>query len=239
MLFMHLLSQPASLLWRYWRPWRRGILIDTYNYKILWFLFLVHVCFFRSIVEFATWELSGPAAKTSTAMPLPSPSKMRSHPKLVSVATPKFSRWKRSLPRPVWCISIAWAVMNANAIWMPLRFTMVSMERFTANTAMRSTLDISKSPATKAGWTSKLLWARKANATLVRDVPERYFVFFYGGNILSHLDLFFYRFLRLNELLHVLETTIKIVSAVLNVTKNWTLRLAAKVIGNDPNRRIF
>ena len=80
--------------------------------------------------------------------------------------------------------------MNANAIWMPLRFTMVSMEKCTANTAMRSTLDISKSPAIKVGWTSKLLWARKANATLVRDVPERYFVFFYGGNILSHLDLF-------------------------------------------------
>ena len=128
--------------------------------------------------------------------------------------------------------------MNANAIWMPLRFTMVSMEKCTANTAMRSTLDISKSPATKVGWTSKLLWARKANATLVRDVPERYFVFFYGGNILSHLDLF-YRFLRLNELLHVLETTIKIVSVVLNVTKNWIRRHAAKVIGNDPNRRIF
>ena len=101
MLFMHLMSQPASLLWRYWRPWRRGIHIDTYTYNILWFLFLVHVCFFRSIVEFATWELSGPAAKTSTAMPLRSPSKMRSHPKLVSVATPKFSRWKRSLPRLV------------------------------------------------------------------------------------------------------------------------------------------
>ena len=102
MLFMHLMSQPASLLWRYWRPRRRGIHIDTYiHLHVPWFLFLVHVCFFRSIVEFATWKLSGPAAKTSTAMLLRSPSKMRSHPKLVSVATPKFSRWKRSLPRLV------------------------------------------------------------------------------------------------------------------------------------------
>ena len=128
--------------------------------------------------------------------------------------------------------------MNANAIWMPLRFTMVSMEKCTANTAMRSILDISKSPATKAGWTSKLLWARKANATLVRDVPERYFVFFYMARIFYPIWIF-YRFSRLNELLHVLETTIKIVSVVLNVTKNWIRRLAVKVIGNDPNRRIF
>ena len=129
--------------------------------------------------------------------------------------------------------------MNVNAIWTLLRFTMVSMEKCTANTAMRSILDISKSPATKAGWTSKLLWARKANATLVRDVPERYFVFFYMARIFYAIWIFFYRFSRLNELLHVLETTIKIVSVVLNVTKNWTLRHAAKVIGNDPNRRIF
>lgn len=51
---------------------------------------------------------------------------------------------------------------------------MDSMEKFTANIVMQSILDISKSPATKAGWMSKPLWERKANETLVRDVPERY-----------------------------------------------------------------
>ena len=87
---------------------------------------------------------------------------------------------------------------------------MDSMEKFTANIVMPSILGISKSPVTKVGWMSKPLWERKASATLVPDVTER--------------------FLRLKELSLVWEITIKIVSVVLSVTRNWIRRLAAKVV---------
>ena len=88
---------------------------------------------------------------------------------------------------------------------------MDSMEKFTANIVMPSILGISKSPVTKVGWMSKPLWERKASATLVLDVTER--------------------FLRLKELSLVWEITIKIVSVVLSAVKSW-IRLAVVKVCN-------